>query len=215
MEKHFQPTWMQTSLNALKSDTDSEYLACNLTKVHGERRYLYSPTCNSSELDCISTASSHPAVSGTGSSKSTPGPGGLLLWEPVSRNATPLMEASCFLRNDLQSSSCMSYSTKVTESSWILRSLLRVTFSSNYLDPNVYQGYETIGCRYLYAPLPEISGFVDEGFPPCSQIHHHKCEPDVSSLESEKLGQVTVSRRASSWDHAEPWINEERFTASM
>lgn len=133
-----------------------------------------------------------PAFSESGPSKSTPGPGGLHMWEPVSRSAdflptkedpSPLVKASCSLRSDAEAPTC----TAVTESSWMLRILQRVTFISNYLDPYVYQGYETVGRKYFYAPPSEISGYVDEGFPSCTQIHLDK---EVSSLESEELSKT-------------------------
>lgn len=162
--------WMQTitCLNALKCDNDNGCLAANLTKVLGGKPYLYSPACNSYELDCISSSPSQPAFSESGPSKFTPGLEGLELWEPASWSAdfpptkedsSLLMKASWSLTRDVEA--CMSQSTEVPGSSCILRTLNQVTFSSNSLDPFVHEVYETDGRRYLYAPPSKISGLVD------------------------------------------------------
>lgn len=175
-----------TCLNALKSEDGKGHLAFNLTKVLGTRQYLYSPACNSYEWDGIPPASSQPNTESE--------PGHLHMWEPVSRNAeypptkedsSGLIKASCSLWSDVEASPCVSQCGEVTENSWILKTLHQVTFSSNYLDLYVNQGDKTVGCRYLYAPPSEISGFVDEGFPSHTQIHHDKWEPVVSSLEGD------------------------------
>ncbi|XP_018527328.1 uncharacterized protein LOC108880343 [Lates calcarifer] len=215
MERHFQRRWMQTVTRL-----NDEHFACNLTKVLGKRRYLYSPACNSSELDCISSLPSQPAFPESGPSKSAPEPGGPNMWEPVSMSAdfshteeafSPQMKASCRLKSDVEA--CMSQSTEATESSWTLKTLHQVTFSSKYLDPCTNQGYETAGCRYLYAPPSDISGFVDEGYPPYIQIHLDKEEPEISSLESdEKLSETSscaaaVSKQTPCVDIA--LVNEE------
>ncbi|XP_044229298.1 uncharacterized protein LOC122997305 [Thunnus albacares] len=206
MEKLSQPTWMQTvtCLNALKSD-DDKYSACNLTKVLGERLYVYYPASNISELDRISSPPSS-AFSESGPSNATPGPAGLHKLEPVSRSADSslLVKAPCRLKGDVEALMDMSRSTEVTESSWILRTLQKLTFSSSYLDPYTYQGCETVGRRYLYAPLSEISGFVDEGFPPCTRVHPDGREPEVSTLESEGLVETSCCTAAA----AEPLLVE-------
>lgn len=153
---------MQTvsCFNALKSGND-EYFACNLTKVLGEKAiYLYSPALDSSELDCIFSSPSQPAFSESGPSGSIPALRGPHMWEPVSwsvdfphikEDFSRPVKASCSLRTDAEAPSCVSQSTEVTESSWILKTLHQVTFSSDYLDPYTDRGYETAG-RYLYAP---------------------------------------------------------------
>ncbi|GAA6231607.1 uncharacterized protein LOC108880343 isoform X1 [Lates japonicus] len=215
MERHFQRRWMQTITRL-----NDEHFACNLTKVLGKRRYLYSSACNSSELDCISSLPSQPAFPESGPSKSAPEPGGPYMWEPVNMRAdfphteetfSPQVRASCRLRSDVEAPSFMSQSTEATESSRTLKTLHQVTFSSKYLDPCTNQGYETAGCRYLYAPPSYISGFVDEGYPPYIQIHLDKQE--LSSLESdEKLSETsscaaTVSKQTPCVDVG--LVNEE------
>ncbi|XP_059215774.1 uncharacterized protein LOC131993769 [Centropristis striata] len=173
METFSQPAWMQTvsCLNALKSD--NEYAVCDLAKVHWGKQYLYYPECNSSELGCISFS-----PSGSGPSKSPPGPGGDHMWEtdfpPTWDCSSPLMKTPFGLRSDVEAPSC----TVVTESSWVLRTLHQLTFSSNYLDPYVYEDDEPVGHRYLYAPPSDISGFMDDDFPACTQINCDKWEPE-------------------------------------
>lgn len=185
-----------TCLNALKSDHDKNS-ACNPTKVHGERQYFYSPASSISALDCISSPPSQPAFSESGSSNAAPGPGSLHKWEPVSRSAdflpteadsSLLVKALCRLRSDIDAPYGTSQSTEVSKNSCILKTLHQLTFNSCYLDPYTYQGYETVGCRYLYAPPFKISGFVDEGFPlPYTHVHPDGWQAEVNTLESEEL----------------------------
>ncbi|XP_030604626.1 uncharacterized protein LOC115793679 [Archocentrus centrarchus] len=192
MEKCPQPSWMHTvtCLNALKSsDYDYVYFACNLTKVLGQRQYIYAPVYNDSKLDCV--VSSQPAFIKSESYKSRPAPGSLYKWQPVSRsaNSSPLVRASCKMRSALEAPSNISQSTEVAQSSGLLKTLHQVTFSSRHLNPYVYHGYKKAGCRYLYGPPSEISGFVDEGFPPCTQICPDEGQP--SSLENEELDETS------------------------
>ena len=195
--------WMQTvaCLNALRSD--DEYTPCDLPKVLWGKPYLYYPECSSSELDCFSSF----LPSESGPSETAPGPGGLHMWEPVRRSdedSSPLVKA-------VEAPSC----TEPTESSWILRTLHRVTFSSNYLDLCVHRGFETVGRRYLYAPPSDISGYVDEGFPPRSQIHPDKCEPEVSSPCVTTCCTAAVSKHTYSWNlmqHAEAFNSNLNYS---
>lgn len=222
-----------TCLNTLKSD-DNKYSACNLTKVLGERLYFYSSASNILERDCNPSPPSQPAFSEPGPSNATLGPGGLHKWEPVSRTAdflpteedsSLLVKAPCRLQRDVEALAGMSRSTEVTESSWILRTLHQLTFSSHYLEPYTCQGYETVGCRYLYAPPSEISGFVDEGFPPCTHVHPDGWTPEVSTLESDELVETSCCAAAAAEsllaEADEPQVHnwsiteEERFTTSI
>ncbi|XP_054874332.1 uncharacterized protein LOC111574101 [Amphiprion ocellaris] len=165
MEKYFQPAWMQTvtCLNALKSDDDDGW---NLWK----RRYAYFPSCDHFELDPYSLYQ-------TAVSESRPAPGGLHM-RAMKQDSSPRVKASCNLSSDAEAPSSMNRSPDVADSSWILKTLHQVTFSSRYPDPCTCRGHKTVGGRYLYTPPTGISGFVDAGF---TQIHPKRLEPEAES----------------------------------
>lgn len=168
-----------TCLDALKSD-DDEYLAPKVTKVPGGRWYLYSRACYSWTVSPprhpslrflnLDPPSVHqdPKVSTCGSQ-----PAAVLTCLPQRKTLPSWWRLRT---SDVGLAWAKALRSQKTAGYWGHQ----VTFSGNYLDSSVREDDETVGCRYLYAPPSEISGFI--------KIHLDRWEPDeASSLEREGL----------------------------
>lgn len=142
----------------------------------------------------ISTFYTHPpcqpAFIKPGYYKSAPAPGNPYTWDSVSRSANsfPLVKALCRPKSGVEAPSHVSQSNEVA-GYWRL-SIGSLWTPFNYPNPHVHHGFNIVGHRYLYGPPSELSGYVAEGFPSCTQICHDR-QTESNSLENEELNKTS------------------------